>query len=157
MNYEKCLNFTIQKHKEQKRKNTLPYYIHCVLVAQILKNSGFGLEYQITALFHDLLEDTDATEEEILGLSNKEILESVKLLTKEKGYITKEYLDKISKNEIAFNVKMVDRIHNLFDLQFNNNEYQKQYIENTIKYYVPLAKGTSYENKINSMITFIEK
>ena len=74
------------KHEGQKRKQGTPYYLHPFAVADILKEKGFNDDYQAAGLLHDTLEDTNATKEEILKLSNKGVLDTVVLLTKEKGY-----------------------------------------------------------------------
>ena len=81
--YKIALEFAKAKHNGQKRIGGDEYITHPIAVSQIVKNQGFDEIYQITALFHDLLEDTDATEEEILKYGNPEILAAVKLLTKE--------------------------------------------------------------------------
>ena len=80
-----ALEFAKEKHKGQKRIGGDDYITHPIAVAEIVKNEGFDESYQIAALFHDLLEDTDSTEEDILKYGSLEILEAVKLLTKEKG------------------------------------------------------------------------
>ena len=80
--YRLALEFAKAKHKGQKRIGGDDYITHPIAVSQIVKNQGFDEIYQIAALFHDLLEDTDATEEEILKYGNRQILEAVNLLTK---------------------------------------------------------------------------
>ena len=62
---KKHYEFAKEKHGTQKRIGGDPYITHPVAVADILKKEGYDIEYQIVALFHDLLEDTDATEDEI--------------------------------------------------------------------------------------------
>ena len=57
-------------------------------------------------LFHDLLEDTDTTYEEILQLTDFEVATAVKLLTKEKRYIMQKYIERIKQNNIARMVKL---------------------------------------------------
>ena len=94
--YEKALAFAQRKHEGQFRIGGEPYITHPVAVAQIVKDEGYGIDYQIAALFHDLLEDTDATESEILKFGNEEILKAVKLLTKQKGYDSKSARQKNS-------------------------------------------------------------
>lgn len=42
--------------------------------------------------FHDLLEDTDATEEEIAQIGGPEVLAAVKALTKQPGYVMTDYV-----------------------------------------------------------------
>ena len=80
--YKLALEFAKAKHKGQKRIGGDDYITHPIAVSEIVKNQGFDEIYQIAALFHDLLEDTDATEDEILKYGNQQILEAVKLLTK---------------------------------------------------------------------------
>ena len=140
MDLEKCIEFIKIKHAGQKRKQGTPYYTHPLAVQNMLKEKGFGEEYQVTGLFHDLLEDTECTEEEILKLSNENVLEAVKLLTKTKGYIMSEYIENISKNEIAKMVKLADRIHNLSEVYLASREFQERYINETKNPSIPVRK-----------------
>ena len=78
---QRALMFATEKHQGQKRIGGDDYITHPIAVCEMLREQGFDENYQITALFHDLLEDTDATEEEILQLGNSEILTAVQLLT----------------------------------------------------------------------------
>ena len=65
MKLEKLKQWVKEKHAAQTRKHGTPYYLHPFAVCDMLKEKGFGLEYQIVGLFHDLIEDTDVTYEEI--------------------------------------------------------------------------------------------
>ncbi len=100
---------------------------------------GLGIDYQITALFHDLLEDTDATGEEILEYGNEEILTAVKLLTKQKGYNMAEYIKAIKENPIAFAVKGADRLHNLRCAKVASAEFKRKYILETVDWYMDFS------------------
>lgn len=157
MNIEKCIEFMKQKHEGQKRKQGTPYYTHPLAVSNMLKENGFNEEYQIAGLFHDLLEDTDCTENEILELSNNNVLEAVKLLTKTKGYIMSEYVEKISQNSIAKMVKLADRIHNLSEAKSASKEFQIKYIKETEEWYINLAKNTIFEEELNQKLYFIKE
>ena len=152
MDLEKCIEFIKIKHAGQKRKQGTPYYTHPLAVQNMLKEKGFGEEYQVTGLFHDLLEDTDCTEEEILKLSNENVLEAVKLLTKPKGYIMSEYIENISKNEIAKMVKLADRIHNLSEAKATSIEFQNKYIKETQDWFLELAKETIFEKDLKRVL-----
>ena len=150
MDFEKAIEFIKQKHSGQKRKQGTPYYTHPVAVAELLKEKGFSLEYQIAGLFHDLLEDTDATIEEIINLSNKDVAEAVKLVTKIEGYIMKDYIENIKMNDMAKMVKLADRIHNLSESSSGSFEFQEKYIKETKEWFIDLAKGTVFEEELNA-------
>lgn len=156
MDFDKCLEFTKEKHKGQKRKQGTPYYTHPVSVSMILKRKGFSEEYQIAGLFHDLLEDTDATELEILELSNENVLDAVRLVTKHKGYNMQDYIGCIKNNDMAKMVKLADKLHNLMDIDLTDITFKKKALKESKKWYIDLAKDTVFENDINSAISRLE-
>ncbi len=149
MDLEKAIEFMKQKHSGQKRKQGTPYYTHPLTVAKLLKDKGFSEVYQIAGLFHDLIEDTDSTYEEIIALSNEEVAEAVRLVTKTDGYVMSEYIGNIKQNEMARIVKIADRIHNLSEAPNANLEFQARYIKETKDWYVDLAEGTIFEEDLN--------
>ena len=144
MDLEKAIEFMKQKHGNQKRKQGTPYYTHPLAVAKLLENKGFSIEYQIAGLFHDLIEDTDCTYEEIIALSNENVAETVRLLSKTEGYIMSEYINNIKLNAMARIVKIADRIHNLSETLKTNRKFQERYIEETKRGYDDLANGTIF-------------
>lgn len=119
------IEYVKQKHSGQKRKQGTPYYLHPVAVSKILKDKGFGTEYQIAGLFHDLLEDTDTSYEEIKEISNRRIADAVLLVTKEPGYTKENYYKRIKENDMARMVKLADRMHNLSEAHFADRAFQK--------------------------------
>ena len=137
--YKLALEFAKAKHKGQKRIGGYDYITHPIAVSEIVKNQGFDEIYQIAALFHDLLEDTDATEEEILKYGNRQILEAVNLLTKKKGYDMAEYINAIKQNPIAFAVKAADRLHNLQCAIVTDEEFKRKYILETVDWYLDFS------------------
>ena len=149
MDLEKSIEFMKQKHRGQKRKQGTPYHTHPLAVAELLKEKGFPVEYQVAGLFHDLIEDTDATCEEIIALSNEEVLEAVRLVSKTDGYVMSEYIGGIKQNDIARMVKLADRIHNLSESPNANRKFQAKYIKETKEWYIDLAKGTIFEEDLN--------
>ena len=156
MNLNKLEEFMKLKHGNQKRKQGTPYYLHPLAVAKMLKEKGFSEDYQIAGLFHDLIEDTDATCEEIKNISNENIVEAVKLLTKTKGYVMSEYIGNIEKNDIAKMVKLADRIHNLSEAIFASKEFQKKYIKETEEWFINLAKNTVFENDLKYVLNKVK-
>ncbi len=136
----KALEFTIIKHDSQYRKGGLPYVTHPLSVSEMLRAKGYGIDYRIAGLFHDLLEDTDATEEEILEYGGEKVLEAVKLLTKEDNYVMENYIDRIKKNEIAKAVKAADRLHNLRCAFSADENFRRKYILESLDWYMDFDK-----------------
>ena len=129
--FSRVLVFATEKHAGQTRKDGSPYIYHPMAVAQLLKDRGLGIDYQIAGLLHDVLEDTDATEAEVLDFAGPDILEAVKLVTKTEGYDENEYIEDILKNDIAKEVKNADRIHNLREAHTAGTDFIQRYIRDT--------------------------
>lgn len=157
MKLEYYINFIREKHGEQTRKQGTPYYLHPVAVSDCLAKKGFSRDYLIAGLFHDLLEDTKTTYEELLNISNSTVAEAVRLVTKEDGYDMHEYIERIRKNDIARMVKLADRWHNLLEAPVASPKFQKKYIKETEDWYIELAKGTVFEEDINNALETLKK
>lgn len=151
--YKVALKFATEKHEGQFRVGGMPYITHPVAVAQKLKEKGFGEDYVITALFHDLLEDTDATEQEIEKIGGTVVLEAVKILTKEKNYDIDAYVSGINKNVISKTVKAMDRLHNLECAVYCSETFKRRYVLETVKYFMDFDKEIplAVKNLIKSM------
>ena len=145
---KRAIEFATQKHKGQKRIGGNDYISHPIAVYEMVKKQGYDEDFQITALFHDLLEDTNATEEEILFYGNQAVLTAVKLLTKEKGYDMESYIAGIKANPIAFAVKSADRLHNLQCALVTSNEFKRKYILETVDWYLDFSKEIKLAVKI---------
>ena len=157
MKLDNYIEFIKEKHKGQTRIQGTPYYMHPLEVSNILHEKGFPIEYQIAGLFHDLLEDTNATYEELVEISNKEIAEVVKLVTKEKGYIMSEYIDRIMKNDMAKMVKLADRLHNLSETHLASERFKERYIKETEEWFIDLATGTVFEEDIKNILNNLKQ
>lgn len=114
----RALEYAAIKHRSQTRKDGItPYIYHPIAVAQLVRDAGYDLKYQVVAILHDTLEDTDATEEEIAAFG-ADVLRSVKLLTRPKGADEAEYVARILEDQMAAVVKNADKICNLWDACF---------------------------------------
>ena len=103
------LKFIYEAHDGQYDKSGVPYVFHPFHVAEQMDTE----EEVITALLHDVVEDTDKTVEDIekLGI-DEEIIEAIKLLTHDKKVPYLEYVDKLKYNTLARKVKLGDLYHN---------------------------------------------
>ncbi len=137
--YLAAIEFAAKKHAGQVRMGGMPYIVHPVAVADIVNRWGYGADYAIAAFFHDLLEDTDATEEEILELGGPAVLEAVRALSKKKGYVMADYVAGLRANDIARVVKAADRLHNLRCAVLAPEEFKRRYVLETIDWYMDLS------------------
>lgn len=134
---EKAKEYATRMHAGQPRKNGVtPYIVHPLAVAKILYNRGYGDDYIITALFHDLLEDTAATESDIEQIGGKNVLQAVKLLTKTPNYVMKDYVEAIKQSPIAYAVKGADRLNNIESAGNTPDDFKRRYIEETKQWYL---------------------
>ena len=134
--YREALEYAKKKHEGQFRIGGAPFITHPIAVAEILQKDGYQTEYQIAGIFHDLLEDTDALEQDILEIGGEDVLSAVKLVTKEKGYCMENYIAGIKTNSMAYAVKGADRLHNLQSAICANEKFRKKYIRETLDWYM---------------------
>ena len=121
------------KHAGQTRWNGKSYFDeHCVVVSrhavklyveQKKENlQAYGLELQdvwATGLGHDLIEDTDATFNEIEELAGRNVADAIYCLTKQEGESYCDYILRVkySGNSVAKLVKLADLECNMSDLR----------------------------------------
>jgi GTP diphosphokinase / guanosine-3',5'-bis(diphosphate) 3'-diphosphatase len=120
----KAAVFAAEKHKYQRRKgfNQVPYINHPLKVAKLLSDCGENEEnLLIAAILHDIIEDTDATGEELASEFNPEISKIVLEVTddKEMPYAIRKELQvkrAPSLSEQARKLKVADKICNIRDI-----------------------------------------
>lgn len=107
---KKAIKLMFEKHKDQVDKSGMPYVFHPFHLAEQMDDE----ETTITALLHDIVEDTDTTFEDLrkLGFSDN-VINALKLMTHDKNVDYFEYVKNISKNPIARKVKIKDLEHNM--------------------------------------------
>lgn len=105
-----ALELAIQKHKNQKDKSGKPYILHPIHVMETVKSD----DAKIVAVLHDIIEDTDVTEEDLLnaGLS-KHIVDAIVILTRSRDEDYMDYVKNLSSNPLAKEVKLADLQHNM--------------------------------------------
>ena len=106
---KKALKLCFQAHRDQTDKSGLPYVFHPFHLAEQMTDE----DTTVTALLHDVLEDTDytCTDLEAMGFSST-VLEALKLLRHDKAVPYLDYVAKIKENPVATAVKLADLAHN---------------------------------------------
>lgn len=147
---EKSFNIAFNAHLNQKRKSGDPYITHCIEVAYILKQLGMDAKTIAAGLLHDIVEDTNFSQEDI----KKEIDEEVAFLVEGVSYVTakifknkgEKFSESLRKMFLAMSrdirvviIKLADRLHNMRTVQYLEEEKQKKIAYETLNIYAPLA------------------
>lgn len=108
--FQIALELAVEKHKNQTDKAGNPYILHPLHVMENVNSK----EGKIVAILHDIIEDTDVTEDYLLkiGLS-KRIVDAVIALTRSEDIDYQEYIKNLGSNPLAKEVKLADLEHNM--------------------------------------------
>lgn len=115
---ERALRIAALAHKDQVRKEgNTPYIVHPVMVALDLKTRGFSDEIVAAALVHDVLEDTDFSEEQLESELGSSVMEIVRAVTNDDSLSWEQkklhYIETVrSGSEGAKAVATADKVHN---------------------------------------------
>jgi GTP pyrophosphokinase len=147
----KAFQFANQAHKGVKRRSGIPYIMHPLAVAQIVcEEMGLGSTSICSALLHDVVEDTDYTEEDIRNFFGDKIAQIVDGLTKISGGIFAEaasaqaenmrkLLLTMSDDIRVILIKIADRLHNMRTLGALLPAKQYKIAGETMYLYAPMA------------------
>jgi GTP pyrophosphokinase len=143
--------YSARVHDGQVRLSGEPYLSHPLEVANILAEMKLDVVSVAAGLLHDVIEDTNATEEEIKEMFGQDVLNIVSGVTKlsklpfrssqarQAESIRKMILAMANDIRVIL-IKLADRLHNMRTLQFHNSEQKKQKIaQETLDIYSPIA------------------
>ena len=146
----KAYNFAEEKHHNQYRKSGESYIIHPLNVAYILAQIGLDDNTICAALLHDVVEDTDVTNEDIKKQFGEEIAEMVAGVTKLSNMqftsVEEQQVEDYRKMFLAMGkdirviiLKLADRLHNMRTLKYLKRDRQIANAKETMELYAPLA------------------
>lgn len=148
---QKAFEFANNAHAGVKRKSGEPYIIHPLSVAKIVvEEIGLSATSIISALMHDVVEDTDYTLEDISNLFGEKVASIVDGLTKLTDEFTpqqdskqannfRKMLMTLSDDVRVILIKLADRLHNMRTLDSMSPNKQLKIAAETLYIFAPLA------------------
>ncbi|MBQ7772686.1 MAG: bifunctional (p)ppGpp synthetase/guanosine-3',5'-bis(diphosphate) 3'-pyrophosphohydrolase [Bacteroidales bacterium] len=154
----RAFEFANEAHKGVRRKSGEPYIIHPIAVAKIVvQEIGLGYKSIVTALLHDIVEDTEYTVEDIERLFGAKVASLVDGLTKIKSAMDNKH-NSGSNNEVSMQaenfkrilltlnddvrvvlIKLADRLHNLRTIGSMPERKKDKILSESMYIFVPLA------------------
>jgi len=149
---DKAFKIANEAHWNMRRKSGEPYIIHPISVAKIVNQEiGLGARSIVTALLHDVVEDTEYTLENVKRDFGPKVASLIDGLTKISGTYNKEdssslqaenfrkMLLTLSDDMRVILIKIADRLHNMRTLDSMPEHKKMKVAGETIFLYAPLA------------------
>jgi GTP diphosphokinase / guanosine-3',5'-bis(diphosphate) 3'-diphosphatase len=146
----RAYEFAAGKHAEQKRLSGEPFVSHPLAVATIAAELKLDVASIVTALLHDVVEDTATPLDEVREKFGSEVAELVDGMTKVSKITFQSRAEKQAENFrkmiIAMShdirvvlIKLADRLHNMRTLDSLSRERQSEISRETLEIYAPIA------------------
>jgi guanosine-3',5'-bis(diphosphate) 3'-pyrophosphohydrolase len=147
---ERAYVFACEAHESQQRRSGEAFINHPLGVARILAELRQDDATIATALVHDVVEDTDATIEEVrdeLGEEVARLVEGVTKLTRihfqsreqTQAENYRKMIVAMAQDQRVIVIKLADRLHNMRTIEYLGKQKQLQKARETLEVYAPLA------------------
>jgi guanosine-3',5'-bis(diphosphate) 3'-pyrophosphohydrolase len=144
--------YAMKMHGSQLRASGDPYFAHPIQVAGILTDYRLDTATIVTALLHDVVEDTSATRDDIARMFGEEIAVLVEGVTKlsrlelqaehtRQAENLRKFILAISRDVRVLLVKLADRLHNMRTLKYVKPEKRERISRETLEVYAPLGRS----------------
>lgn len=152
-----AVEFATIAHEGQYRRSGEPYVTHPIAVAGIIADMRLDHHAVVSALLHDVIEDTHFTKEDITERYSKVVAEIVDGISKISAI---QFESKAEAQAVSFRkmilamtkdirvilVKLADRLHNMRTLGVLRREKRKRIAQETLGIYSPIANRLGMNN-----------
>jgi hypothetical protein len=137
---ETAIGIAVESHTYQYREDGSPYILHPMRVMMQMET----LDEKVTAILHDVIEDSGKGFTELFFLLNidqsSDIARAMVCLTKKKNEFYGEYIDRIKPNQMATKVKLADLRDNLNVLELKDfSDYKVDRVRKYLESYRNLS------------------
>ncbi len=140
---EKALIIAAEAHSGQTRKNGSPYILHPLAIMARVES----VEAKMVAVLHDVVEDTEVSQEDLAGEGfSEEVLEAVFLMTHTPELSYEDYIERLKGNDLAREVKLADMRNNINLLEIP--ELKDKDLERSRKYHKFIRYLEGYEREM---------
>src|SRR5918992_114267 len=147
---ERAFMFASERHEGQQRRSGEDFILHPLGVARILAELGRDDVTLAAALVHDVVEDTQATVEEVRAEFGEEVANLVEGVTKltriqfqsreqAQAENYRKMVMAMAEDYRVILIKLADRLHNMRTIEYLGKQKQLQKARETLEVYAPLA------------------
>jgi GTP diphosphokinase / guanosine-3',5'-bis(diphosphate) 3'-diphosphatase len=147
---QKAYAYTREHHKGQTRASGEPYITHVTEVAYLVAKLKLDMSSVIAAMLHDVVEDTDATIENLEAEFGKDVAELVDGITKlskikfssraeAQAESFRKMLIAMARDIRILLIKLCDRLHNMRTLEYLAEPRRMRIAQESLDIYAPLA------------------
>ncbi len=166
---KKAIMYIKKYHGSTRRKSGEPFYLHPIAAADILLNYTEDQAAVLAALLHDTVEDTPLTLAEIGVVFGPDVAAIVNKVTHLDGQFRRVNMNVqenvrqlLEETDVrVLQVKLADRTHNMRTIEGHPTlEKQKKIAEETLHFFVPMAKQLGLrqiEEELQGLITAVMK
>lgn len=129
-------------HRDHERASGDPYITHPVAVAVSLAENGMDHQVLCAALLHDVLDDTDCTEDLLVDDFGARITGLIKAMA---AIDSQQALAACTDPHVLM-LKLCDRLHNLRTIRFLSPDKQRRKSRETLEIFAPLAHRLGADN-----------
>lgn len=159
----KAIRYAKIWHGKQRRESGELYYSHPLEVAYMASDYCFNTDIIVTAILHDTIEDTIATQEVINDIFGPTVSKNVIALTRfnvgGNRITAAQIIDRLfdQGNDDLLIVKLFDRVHNIRTIGAKSYDSAKKVIEETLGVFVDLANYLGMSDVGNEMLSICQQ